>query len=276
MNMTLEEKKEKLRVFEKYLKKEGMADNTIISYTWTLNYYMEHYESFSISELLKFKYYLDSNFCPQTANLRILAMNKYLKFTKRKVNLKVTKIQNRQFIENIITDSDYKFFKRRLKQDGRLKYYFLISYIATTGARASEVICFKIDDVKKGYMDITGKGRKHRRLFIPIRVRRETLQWLESENRGSGYLFLNNLGEQLSPRGISKQIRKYGEDYGISKEVLHAHSFRHLFAKNFLEKYDDLALLSDLLGHESMDTTRVYLRRSSTEQQKIIEKIVTW
>ncbi len=57
---------------------------------------------------------------------------------------------------------------------------------------------------------------------------------------------------------------------------MHAHSFRHLFAKNFLEKYDDLALLSDLLGHESIDTTRVYLRRSSTEQRKIIEKIVTW
>lgn len=271
-------KREAIKAFEKYLRKEGMAENTIISYTWSLNYYYEHYNSFSVSDLLKFKHYMDSNYCPQTANIRILAINKYLKSVNRKgVCLKVTKLQSRQFVENIISDADYKFFKKKLKKDGRLKYYFIIWFIATTGARASELICFKVEDVVKGYMDITGKGRRHRRLYITSRVQRETLEWLQQEKRDSGYLFLNNLGEQLSPRGISKQLKIYGVGYGISKDVLYAHSFRHLFAKNFLEKLpNSIDLLADLLGHESIDTTRVYLRRSSSEQRHIIEKTVTW
>lgn len=275
--MSIPGKKEAIRAFEKYLRKEGMSDNTIISYAWAVNYYYDNYNSFSISDLLKFKHYMDSNYCPQTANIRILAINKYLKSVNRKgISLKVTKIQSRQYVENIISDTDYKYLKKRLKKDGKLKYYFIVWYIAATGARASELICFKIMDVEKGYMDITGKGRKHRRLYIPSRVQKETLEWLEKEQRTNGYLFLNNLGEQLSPRGISKQIKKYGISYGLDSEVLYAHSFRHLFAKNFLDKNDDLALLSDLLGHESIDTTRVYLRRSSTEQRRIIEKTVTW
>lgn len=276
--MNASEKKELKQNFEKFLKKEGMSDNTIISYSWTLNYYLEHYDSFSLSDLLKFKHAMDSDYCPSTANQRIIAINTYLKSIKRKgVKLKVTKIQQKPFIENVITDSDYKYLKKMLKKDGRLKYYFLIWYIATTGARASEVICFKCEDVEKGYMDITGKGRKYRRLYIPSKVRKETLEWLQNENRDSGYLFLNNLGEQISPRGISKQIKKYGTEYGISPDVLYAHSFRHLFAKNFLDKNkNDLPLLSDLMGHESINSTMIYLRRSSTEQRQIIEKTVTW
>lgn len=275
--MTAQEKKEIIRTFEKYLRKEGMSDNTITSYSWTLNYYLNNYSSFSVADLLKFKHHMDSNYCPQTANIRILAINKYLKSIKRKgVCLKVTKIQQKPFVENVISDSDYAYLKESLKKDNRLKYYFLIWFIATTGARASEVVTFKVEDVKKGYMDITGKGRKYRRLYIPSAVQIETLEWLKLENRKSGYLFLNNLGEQISPRGISKQIKTYGVEYGISKEVLYAHSFRHLFAKNFLDKCDDLVLLSDLMGHESIDTTRIYTRRSSTEQRSIIEKTVTW
>lgn len=276
--MTKEEKKEAIRNFIKYMKKEGMSDNTITSYVWTVNYYLNHYETFSISDLLNFKYYMDSNYNPSTANQRIIAMNTYLKSIKRKgVSLKVTKIQQKPFIENVISDTDYKFLKERLKEDGYMKYYFLVWFIATTGARASEVVCFKCEDVVKGYMDITGKGRKYRRLYIPTIVQCETLEWLEKEGRNRGYLFLNNLGEQISPRGISKQIRKYGIEYGIAPEVLHAHSFRHLFAKNFLDKNkNDLPLLSDLMGHESINSTMIYLRRSSTEQRMIVEKTVTW
>lgn len=275
--MPITGKKEQLKTFEKYLRKEGHADNTIISYCWTLNFYMDHYNSFSVHDLLKFKHYMDSNYCPQTANIRILAMNKYLKSVGRKgVNLKTVKIQQRYFVENVISNADYEFFKRRLRRAKILKYYYLIWLVATTGARASEVVCFKIEHVKLGYMDITSKGRRFRRLLIPTRVQGSIMRWVSSEGRDSGYLFLNNLGEQISPRGISKQLKIYGKKFGLDTRVIYCHSFRHLFAKNFLEKCGDLVLLSDILGHASIDTTRIYTRRSSTEQRQLIEKIVTW
>lgn len=57
---------------------------------------------------------------------------------------------------------------------------------------------------------------------------------------------------------------------------MYPHSFRHRYAKNFLEKFNDIALLADLMGHKSIETTRIYLRRSSLEQQEIVDKVITW
>ena len=69
---------------------------------------------------------------------------------------------------------------------------------------------------------------------------------------------------------------QYALNSGLNEKVVYPHSFRHRFAKNFLEKFNDISLLADLMGHESIETTRIYLRRSSTEQQEIVDKIITW
>ena len=75
-------------------------------------------------------------------------------------------------------------------------------------------------------------------------------------------------------------VKAFGEDfadmYGLKREVVYPHSFRHRFAKNFLEKFNDISLLADLMGHESIETTRIYLRRTASEQQEIVDKIITW
>lgn len=83
-------------------------------------------------------------------------------------------------------------------------------------------------------------------------------------------------GERITTRGISQQLKNYAEKYGLDKKVVYPHSFRHRYAKNFLEKYNDIALLADLMGHESIETTRIYLRRTASEQQELVDKIVTW
>ena len=120
------------------------------------------------------------------------------------------------------------------------------------------------------------KGGKLRRLYIPKKLKDETLVWLEAQNRSSGYLFLNRDGERITTRGVSQQLKNYAKKYGMDTKVVYPHSFRHRYAKNFLEKYNDIALLADLMGHESIETTRIYLRRTASEQQAIVDKIVTW
>ena len=99
---------------------------------------------------------------------------------------------------------------------------------------------------------------------------------MKKDGRTSGYLFLNRFGERITTRGISQQLKNYAIKYELNPAVVYPHSFRHRFAKNFLEKFNDISLLADLMGHESIETTRIYLRRSSTEQQTIVDKIVTW
>ena len=87
---------------------------------------------------------------------------------------------------------------------------------------------------------------------------------------------MNRYGGVISSRGISQQLKKFAMEYGLDPKVVYPHSFRHRFAKNFLEKYNDIAFLADLMGHESIETTRIYLRKTATEQQQIVDKIVTW
>ena len=76
--------------------------------------------------------------------------------------------------------------------------------------------------------------------------------------------------------GVRSRLKDFAARYNLDPEVMYPHSFRHRFAKNFIEHSGDISLLSDLLGHESLETTRIYLRRSSTEQARIVNQVVNW
>jgi integrase len=263
--------------FEEHLRNDNLSENTVISYLWTVTFYLANYGGLNQANLLAYKGYLLERFKPKTVNLRIQAINKYLEFLgKEKSRLKFIKVQQKNFLENVISNADYAFLKTSLKRDGNTEWYFVVWYLAATGARVSELIQIKVEHVQVGYFDLYTKGGKLRRLYIPKKLKTETLEWLEATSRASGFLFLNRFDERISTRGISQQLKNYAEKYGLNPKVVYPHSFRHRFAKNFLEKYNDIALLADLMGHESIETTRIYLRRTASEQQALIDKIVTW
>lgn len=263
--------------FEEYLKKENLSLHTISVYLWTVEYYTQNYDSISKENLLAYKGYLMEYFKPKTVNLRIQAINKYLLYMNRSnFKLSAVKIQQKNFLENVVSNADYNFLKKKLKTDGKMQWYFVVWYLAATGARVSELIKIKVEHVNLGYFDLYSKGGKLRRLYIPKKLRNETLKWLNDIGRSSGYLFLNKFDEQITARGISQQLKNYADKYGLDKKVIYPHSFRHLYAKNFLDKYNDIALLADLMGHESIETTRIYLRRTASEQKDLVDRIVTW
>jgi len=270
------DRRKSMNPFELYLRKQGLAENTVRSYLYGTNYFLKNYE-LKLEDLLEYKGYLLEHFKPKTVNLRIQGINKYLEFIhKDKLKLNFIKIQQKSFLEDVISHADYLFLKRKLRNDGNLKWTFVVWYLGATGARVSELIKIKVEHVEIGYFDIYSKGGKVRRLYIPKRLRTETLKWLENEKRQTGYLFLNRFDEPITTRGIAQQLKNYAEKYGLNPKVVYPHSFRHLFAKNFLSKYNDIALLADLMGHESIETTRIYLRKSANEQQDIVDKVVTW
>ena len=155
-------------------------------------------------------------------------------------------------------------------------WYFVIRFMAATGARVSELVQIKAEHVQTGYLDLYSKGGKIRRIYIPSALREEAMQWIKYRGIESGFLFLNRSGDRITTRGIAGQLKKFAVRYGIPVEVVYPHSFRHRFAKNFLEKFSDIALLADLMGHESIETTRIYLRRTSSEQQQIVDQVVDW
>ena len=263
--------------FQKHLAKTNLAPNTITSYAWTVNYFFEHYKEVNKKNLLAYKGFLVENFKPQTVNLRLQAINKFLEYSKQeKLKVKFVKVQQKNFLENVISDADYKFLKTKLKSDGFDEWYFTIWFMAATGARVSELLQIKAEHVQVGYLDLYSKGGKIRRLYIPKNLRTEASKWIKERELSSGYIFLNRFGNRITTRGIAQQLKHFAEKYGINRDVVYPHSFRHRFAKNFLDRFNDLALLADLMGHESIETTRIYLRRTTNEQQKIVDKVVNW
>lgn len=262
--------------FKLHLRKAGLSENTIRSYLYGVQYFLENYE-LKMEDLFEYKGYLLDNFKPKTVNLRLQGINKYLEYINQiDLKLKFVKIQQKPFLEDVISHADYLFFKRSLKKGGNLKWHFIVWFLGATGARVGELIKLKVEHVEVGYFDIYSKGGKIRRLYIPQKLRNSCQKWLEVENRKSGYLFLNKYNQPITARGIAQQLKNYAIKYQMNIKVIYPHSFRHLFAKNFLSKYNDIALLADLMGHESIETTRIYLRKTATEQQDIIDKVVNW
>lgn len=263
--------------FESFLKKQDLAENTIHSYVWTAQRFFENYGEVNRKNLLSYKGYLLENFKPQTVNLRLQAVNKYLEFIKKeRLKMKFVKVQQKNFLENVISNADYKFLKLSLLKDGYKDWYFVVWFMTATGARVSELLQIKAEHVQIGHLDIYTKGGKVRRIYIPRTLQKEALQWLAERQITSGYIFLNRFGQRITTRGIAMQLKHFADKYGLKREVVYPHSFRHRYAKNFLEKFNDISLLADLMGHESIETTRIYLRRTANEQQAIVDRVITW
>lgn len=266
-----------LEGFELQLRHDGLSENTVKSYVWTVVNYQQNYPCFDEDNLFAYKGYLMEFFKPKTVNLRIQAINRFLDYSgKHEMRLRAVKIQQKSFLENVISNSDYRFLKSRLKKDGNLSWYFVVWFLGATGARVSELVKLKVEHVEEGHIDLYSKGGKVRRLYIPKKLQNEALKWIADTGVAGGYLFTNRYGNPITTRGVSQQLKNYAKKYGLQESVVYPHSFRHLFAKNFLDGYSDIALLADLMGHESIETTRIYLRRTASEQRAIVDKVITW
>ena len=124
----------------------------------------------------------------KTAQLCIQAMNKYLDFLHRdRLRLESCESAAKNFLENVISNADYNFMKKQLKKDGNMEWYFVVWYLAATGHVWVNLFKSKIEHVEFGYFDLYTKGGKLRRLYIPKRLRTETLEWLEETQRSSGF-----------------------------------------------------------------------------------------
>lgn len=263
--------------FRDYLTSKNMSANTICVYCYAVRQFFEIHEELTLATLQLYKVYLLEHYKPQTVNLRIRALNCYMEYLDhRESKMTMIKIQQKMYLDRIISQADYEYLKRRLWEDNEFSYYFAIRYMAATGVRISELVKFEVADVESGFKDLYSKGNKMRRIYIPTVLKQKTEKWLEERGRKKGALFLNRFGNPITASGIRGQLKAFALRYNLDPEVVYPHSFRHRFAKNFIENSGDIALLSDLLGHESIETTRIYLRRSSSEQYRIVNKIVDW
>lgn len=263
--------------FERHLRGTNLSENTVSSYMFAVRQFKEQYDEITKAHLKAYKLWLIESYKPKTVNLRLRAINCYLEsLGKDTWKIPFVRVQQKAFLENVISEADYIYFKKCLHNDDEMFWYFVIRFLAATGARVSELIQIKVEHIKVGYLDLYSKGGKLRRIYIPKLLQEEALSWLKEKRQESGFIFLNKYGDRITTRGISGQLKKLAVKYGIDPVVVYPHSFRHRFAKSFLERFNDISFLADLMGHESIETTRIYLRKTSTEQREIVDSIIDW
>ena len=273
-----------LEYFHEYMVKRGAAANTISSYMTSARHFHRLWGQMTMDHLLVYKEWLLANYRPSTVNSRIYGINQYAAALADRdsaaprppLHLSSIRQQQKPFLDNVISRRDYERLKRRLKKDGNLFWYFTVRMLGATGARVSELIQIKAEHIRIGYMDLCSKGGKVRRIYFPERLCMELSAWLLQRGVETGFIFTNRQGQPMTPRGISIHLKKLAVQYHIPPSTVYPHSFRHRFAKNFLSKCNDISLLADLMGHDSIETTRIYLTRSSAEQRELIDRIVIW
>lgn len=232
--MTLSEK-ESIEYFERKLRNEYLSPHTIKAYVYSVRDFQNRYSGEICSQTLRtFRAYLVQHYKPRAAQARIVAVNKWLKISGHtRLKIKCVNIPRRPFIENVISDAEYKKLLRYLQEHGERKYYFIVRLLASTGARISEFCCFKIEDLAQGYADLYGKREKYRRIYIPDNLRTEIAEWVAESGRTSGALFQNYAGRPIKPRGVGAQLKILAIRAGLSGKSVYPHSFRHFFAKKF-------------------------------------------
>lgn len=277
-SMLINSRKERLFFvnYEEHLEARQLSKNTIRSYLSTAHLLDELCPEITRKTLISFKNTLVERYAPASVNQKIQATNSYLDFLQLE-NLKIRPIKSaaQKYLQASLTLTEYEHLSSWLAGNGLHTYHFAIRIMAGTGVRVSELMNLSVEDARRGYGDVYGKGGKLRRVYFPAGLRSELERWVRND-KPERMLMLNRFGAPLSARGLSSQLKVYARKSGLDPAVIHPHAFRHLFARQFLAHGGNIALLADLLGHSSLETTRIYLRQTVDEQKEHIDKLVCW
>lgn len=211
----------------------------------------------------------------KSINIKLNAFNSFCKMTFNDgAKLKTMRIHQSTAISNVISISDYNRLLDGLRNDQNIRWFFNVKLLSSTGARVSEYVQLRKADFLRGYSEMWTKG-KLRRIYIPKLFRAESAEYY-SKFAPNDFLAIGRTGKQLTTRGVSQMLKTFATRYDIDEKVMHPHSFRHMFAIEFLRKNGNISLLSDILGHSSVSTTAIYTRMTKEQQQAEVDRAIDW
>ena len=270
--------KEKLEEFILSLKEDEKADLTIKKYKTNIRAFIEFSKDKELNKatVIEFKNKLDTidEYMPNTTNNYLVVLNKFLNFIgKNDLCVKIIKQQKKFSLEYSLSKSDYHRLLRTAKKYEEYDNYIILRILAETGIRISELVFFKIEDLDKT-MKIKKKG-KVREIPVKLDLLREIRKYCRDRKIKKGLIIFNpKTGKAYANSTIWRRLKKMAGRARISKNAVHPHAFRHYFAKCYLETYpNDIAGLADILGHNSLETTRIYTKLTNKEKELKIRNI---
>ena len=261
-----------------YLKRIERSNNTIEKYHRDVLSFARWLNNRSVDceNVVEWKQYLlQKGYAPATINSMLIAVNRFfdiMGWADCKVN--TLKLQKRLFREENreLTKEEYSRLVETAVQEGKKRLALLMETICATGIRVSEVQYITVEAAQQGRAEISLKG-KIRTILLPGKLCKKLLKYAKKQKTVSGKIFLTRNGTGLSRKQIWAEMKEICRAAGVAASKVFPHNLRHLFAKTFYRVTHDVAKLADLLGHSSIETTRIYLLSTGSEHEMLINKL---
>lgn len=261
--------------YQQYLMEEERSQATIEKYLRDVRKFLVWLNGRDLTkqEVLAFKSSLESEYKTTSANSILSAVNSYLNFVGRpECRVKAFKLQREAFCseEKELTQAEYERLLRAAENNPRLN--LLMQTICATGIRVSEHKFITVEAAKAGKATVRCKG-KIRTIWIPKKLSKALLRYARSNNILSGSIFITKNGKPMDRSRIWAEMKKLCQASKVLAEKVFPHALRHLFARIYYSMQKDIVRLADILGHTSINTTRIYTRESGEVHRRQIERM---
>lgn len=263
--------------FKKYLICEEKADATIEKYIRDISAFMEWLgdEELNKNIVLEYKNFLINNYAPASVNSMLSSINCFFEhFEWYELRVRSLKIQKQIFSDKSkeLTKAEYERLLKAAKRKNNEQLYMLMQTICSTGIRVSELRAVTVEALKIRQATINCKG-KMRIVILPNELCKMLMRYVKERNIISGAVFVTRNGRPLDRSNIWRLMKNLCEDAGVSKDKVFPHNLRHLFARTYYSLEKDIVRLADILGHSSVNTTRIYTMENGEVHRLQIQKL---
>lgn len=268
---------ELIKKFESYLINEEKSSATLEKYIRDVTAFQEWLGERKAEKVLvmEYKQKLIENYAPASVNSMLSSINSFFEYAQWfECKVKSIKIQRQIFAnkDKELTKSEYEKLLTAANKKANKKLYMLMQTICSTGIRVSELQYISTDAVKKGKAVINCKG-KMRVVILPKQLCRILSSYIKKQKILSGAIFVTGNGKPLDRSNIWKLMKSICESAGVSKDKVFPHNLRHLFARTYYSLEKDAVRLADILGHSSVNTTRIYTMETGEQHRIQIQKL---
>ena len=266
-----------IRRYALHLREQERAPATVQKYVQDLTALWDWLAGRPLTKtaLIEWKESLSASRAPATVNSMLAAVNGFFRFMGWKgIAVKLLKIQKALFCDERreLTRAEYARLVSAAQKVGNERLSLVMQTICATGIRVSELRFITVEAVTTGRAEICNKG-KRRTVFLPGRLRRLLRKYLQKQKKTAGAVFTTRTGRPLDRSNIWRDMKALCESADVEPSKVFPHNLRHLFARTYYSLEKDLSRLADILGHSSVNTTRIYTVESGGVHQRQLERM---
>ena len=259
------------------LRQEEKSEATLDKYERDIRKFIRFLNGSSVTKerVIAYKQDLIRDYAPVSVNSMLIPVNRFLRYLDlHDCIVRTLKIQRASFrsTDREITREEYVRLVKAAEQSGDVRISLILQTIAATGIRVSELPFITVEALRDGIAHVSLKG-KHREVLIPKKLKKKLKDYVSSRKTASGSVFVTKNGNPIHRGNILRAMKRLCELAHVEAKKVFPHNFRHLFACQFYKATRDIVRLADILGHSSINTTRIYTVVSMEEQGKQINRL---